>query len=331
MFYSFRKFLGFLGLSWFLFSCINNSEKSTLQLSTPDIEDLLDFDNSVFLYFNPTSFYDTILDINYQQDQHFTPQGIKNWNTEKFLNKITTTTQVLKASGNVLPTFIGLSNIENETVAKAIFEHQPFDEQIYNFVFTETKNSHGLRLMFAFDNRVFYLDQYMSHPIDVNGFHDEILQVDGFLKDSVPLTISIVHHFEDVNYLAFNISLSKVLKNALTSINHNNIVLAGTFPKVNPKGKNINPLKTDDLGTKRKFKDWELVDYFMVNNEILKPVNDLNIKNKNFKVINDKQFLHFLEERGCFIPNRTFGEQNEYYGGFSEHLGIYLTFTKQND
>ena len=84
----------------------------------------------------------------------------------------------------------------------------------------------------------------------------------------------------------------------------------------------------DSIGTYHYWKDnvWNMLDQFIVSGNLLSPESALNVEDKEMLINDNIEFL-YKNEDGTMVPSKTYGKY--YYGGYSDHLSIYI-YLKRN-
>nr|MDA3822383.1 endonuclease [Bacteroidales bacterium] len=72
--------------------------------------------------------------------------------------------------------------------------------------------------------------------------------------------------------------------------------------------------------------NWEMYDQIIVSYSLLNQDSDLSTTYDGGHILKEEWMLYYDEKNDEKIPNRTYGGNN-YFGGISDHLPLYVTFT----
>jgi hypothetical protein len=74
------------------------------------------------------------------------------------------------------------------------------------------------------------------------------------------------------------------------------------------------------------WRSWDLFDQIIVSGNILSGGNTYKLEPRDLQILKEDWML-FKNSRGVLVPNRMAG-RSEYYGGFSDHLPVFIRFAK---
>ncbi len=305
-----------------------------------------------FMFYNTENFYDTIDDPGVM-DRDFTPKGRFRWDEKKFNDKVDKLTFVIQDIVKPeTPDIIGLAEIENERVMRAIMDDLHRKEmRHYSFVHYDSPDERGADVAMIYNTQSFIVQE--SNPILVHlpGIEDrtrDILHVKGktAFDDSLHLFIT---HFpsrregtdksERRRYFVAS-ELQNAVYKVLKKNPNANVLIMGDFndtpddnsiDEVLGAQKNFDNIMPDKLYNlmyprhKRGIgstyhKGWLMFDQFIVSGNMLLS-DKFDCKPEYADVFNPKYLLHF-DKKGRPNVNRTY--RNHYTGGYSDHLPIYL-------
>jgi len=345
---------------FFSFGCTSQNKSSaekenntTPNLTSTPIELLKDFEGYPVVFYNVQNLFDT-LDTPGKNDIEFTPDGSKKWDTQKYNDKLHKLAEVLSFPANHRPLFIGLAEVENLPVVVDLFKTAPLDQSTYRVAHFESPDNRGIDVALGYDVQRFYVEYKEAVPIkSLNHPTRDILYVKGFLKDSIELHVFVNHwpsrrggvERSEVNRIAAARVLRKKVDSVLTVDENNHILIMGDFNdepddlSISSTLKAKKPtakLKPTDLvnlsyepyqqgkGTYVYEGQWDMLDQLIVSQGLFDGVNRLNVKDKlQHRVYDESEDFIFQNENHPPRPNRTYGG-DEYYGGYSDHLAIYL-------
>ena len=145
--------------------------------------------------YNVENLFDTQHD-SLKNDTEFLPNSELHWTNKRFYDKLHEVMQVIVGLGdNELPLLVGLCEIENDFVLKAMTQFDPYDQLGYDYVHYEGPDARGIDVALLYQKDKF--TPLASRPIPVhlpNGQRGrDLLYTCGSLTDSTLLHIIQVH------------------------------------------------------------------------------------------------------------------------------------------
>ncbi|MFK8006839.1 MAG: endonuclease [Saprospiraceae bacterium] len=305
-------------------------------------------------FYNVENLFDTI-DIDGKADEEFTPESKKKWNTERYFKKLNDLAKVV--DGMNYPAILGLCEVENATVLKDFTTETSLKNHDYNYVHFESPDFRGIDVAMIYQKSIFQvLDSEtieINFPKSIIGEEKyttrEILHVKGIFakKDTLHLYIN---HFpsrrgglkaSEPKRIYVAEQLMNSVNNVLSKNKNANILLMGDFndePDNNSITKTIGAknLPVDDSetslincaaeqdmmkkGTYNFRGNWNMLDQIIISNSMLQTGGKLKIG--EFQIF-QKEWMMYKSDKYGLTPNRTYGGPN-YYGGFSDHLPVYV-------
>jgi predicted extracellular nuclease len=314
--------------------------------------ELLSPNNQIVAFYNVENLFDVENDPN-TLDDDFTPYGDQHWTEERYEHKLQNLSTVLFALGEQGPMMIGLVEIENHKVVEDLAKTGNLANTPYKLVHFESEDRRGIDCALLYDpRRMKVLEQeklVVRLPENRDFATRDILHVKAALADG-----EIVHVF--VNHWSSRregttesevkrVRSATVLKERIAEIRQEEkdpkILIMGDFndePKnksiqqvLNAAGKNASlfnlmaEMAYEGEGSIVHQREWLMFDQMMVSQNLLTS-NGLKIKDNKAYVYKDESIL-FTYSNGGQKPNSTYGGP-EYYGGFSDHLPVYLILEK---
>ena len=342
------------------FACQSQNENQHHELSvdqptrTP-IELLKDFEGHPVVFYNVENLFDT-LDTPGKNDTEFTPTGSKKWGTERYLKKLTDLAEVIATPENHQPLMVGLVEIENLPVVVDLLKTPPLDQSTFRVAHFESPDRRGIDVALGYDAQRFFVVHKEAVPIKTLNFPTrDILYVKGFLKDSLEMHVFVNHwpsrrggaERSEVNRVAAARVLRAKVDSLLAIDPNNNILIMGDFNDEPDDLSITSTLKARRPGGKLKSKDlvnlsfdkmregkgtfvwddqWNMLDQFIVSQGLFFAHHGLAVEGNEKHIMDDEKFL-YQTERISPRPNKTFG-RSSYFGGYSDHLAIYLYLTR---
>ncbi|MBE9469411.1 MAG: endonuclease [Bacteroidetes bacterium] len=317
--------------------------------------------NFTIVSYNVENLFDIYDDFE-KKDDEFSPTSKKQWTEERFNEKINKISKVLfSINKNELPEIIGLYEIENDYVLKALIKEKNLTKGNYNFVHEESPDFRGIDVALLFRADEF---KYLSHkkipinfPFAKNTKTRDILYIKGIASNTDTLHIFLNHWSSrrggQIKSEAKRIFTAKLLRehvDSLQKINNNaKIIIMGDFndeptnisinSELNANNKRKNTTYKDlynllydkenieDKGTLYYKKNWNMLDNLIVTQSLLNNKESYSLNYNSGKIFHP-EWICYKDKSGNFVPNRTYGGDN-YYGGFSDHFPVYFILTRK--
>lgn len=332
-------------------------EEKTGDLQAESTQELVNEQFRVMFY-NVENLFDVINDPD-TEDDAFTPGGEKQWTRERFEKKINDIARVVSEIGNgQLPAVIGLCEVENIQVLKALIGSEPLSGGQYGIVHFDSYDQRGIDVALLYRSDLVKVKQAELFPVKSESL--ENLLTRDILYVNTNIGGEAFHFF--VNHWKsryggveetepMRVAAAKVVRAKIDQIQEGNpkakIVVMGDFndnPENHSLSKTLNALaeneidSPDDMFNPVKGKDaescgsynykgeWEMFNQIIVSQNTLakEGVNGYCLDTENMGAYKADWMLYEKED-GTRVPNRTYGGPN-YYGGISDHLPVYAGF-----
>jgi len=358
------KHVGYTFVFAILVSCGTDAQKNGKVEEAPKemayaYELLLDFSGHPFVFYNVENLFDT-LDTQGVNDEEYTPSSEKNWNTERYNAKLDKLAKAITTPENNRPVLLGLCEVENTHVVRDLILTAPLNESKYRIAHFDSPDKRGIDVALAYDLERFYVLYQEAVPVYFMDPTDrptrDILYVKGVLQDSLELHV-FVNHWpsrsggEEASRpkreraaLALRHKTDSILKvqpnaNILIMGDLNDhpynssveVTLGAKHPVKSPKSNLLNlqyPANDRGEGTYNYKGEWGILDHLIVSNSLYTGTNKLKLKPQVSHIVYE-EFLLYKNKKGEASPNRTYGGNN-YYGGYSDHLPVYLYLERTN-
>jgi hypothetical protein len=265
------------------------------------------------------------------------------------MHKLSQLSKVLSSIDTVsFPAVIGLSEVENRLVLEDLIEMPALKKGAYKIIHHEGPDERGIDMAMLYRQKYFQPDDVrfipVNYPFDPDEETREILYVKGRIMDQ-PLHLYFNHwtsrwggHLETNPHRKYTARLLREHIDSIIQAEPNADILIMGDLNDNPTDTSVFmilqafPLTMDIYGNELYnltldrytqgqgtlfWKDWDMFDQIIVNGNYLKKI-DLESNGLIFK----RDWMLFERRDGIRVPNRTAG--SSYYGGFSDHLPIYL-------
>src|SRR5690606_21998742 len=304
-------------------------------------------------FYNVENLFDTINDPD-KDDEEFLPSAERQWNDERYADKITKLSTVISQLGTALPTIVGLCEVENKAVIEDLANANALKNGDFEIVHYESSDERGIDVGMLYRKKQFKV--IYSKPISVPLPESErptrdILYVKGKVTKGPELHI-FVNHWpsrwggqKESEYK--RLSAAKTLKAAIDSVmgtDPNALILCmGDFNDY-PSDKSLTEiLKADSLNTESKMVnlmhglqkkergsynykgEWDFLDQIIVSRSLADYYLP-DIVSQRTKPFFFDEMLHVNEQYGDIKTNRTYGG-TKYFGGYSDHLPVYTVLS----
>ena len=314
--------------------------------------------------YNVENLFDTQHD-SLKNDTEFLPNSELHWTNKRFYDKLHEVMQVIVGlGGDELPFLIGLCEIENDFVLKAMTQFDPYDQLGYDYVHYEGPDARGIDVALLYQKDKF--TPLASRPIPVhlpNGQHGrDLLYTCGTLIDSTLLHIIQVHFpsrregalASEPNREAAAKAVRKVVEEIQAVDSQAAIILMGDFND-NPSDKvptttlsalpytsgsfddlqlyNLCwdglPFEDKEIGSYFHNGEWDMLDQIIVSGALLN--GNLSVRAMpKAEVYHPKWISKFDRRTGEMIPRRTYVGAF-YQGGVSDHFPIFMELLFKNE
>jgi predicted extracellular nuclease len=297
--------------------------KTTPQLSTRTIG-----------FYNVENLFDTIDGIN--DDAEFLPAAKKQWNSEKYNEKLNHVNQVIDQWNN--PLLIGLCEIENAAVVRDVMRTSS-KIQNYGLVHYESPDARGIDVALLYDSLTIKLNKsgrlrYTLPGKDEPSSRDILWAKFTINKDTI---MAMVNHWpsrtggvekSEPNRIAAAQTARKFIDSLLTVNKNYKIVFMGDLND-HPSDKapqliaeKLSPMITEKSGEFGGTHSWngkfDVLDHIFVSEGFM-IAKKLKIVPNSGK-IGSYDFL-LGEYKGNIVPARTYAGDN-YLGGYSDHFPV---------
>lgn len=305
-------------------------------------------------FYNVENLFDTI-DSPDTEDSEFLPESRLNWDTEKMNQKIENISKVLLSIDlKSPPAIIGLCEVENLFILNALIENSDLKKYNYKTIHKESPDFRGIDVAI-----IYRPDQYkpiknewikIEFPFDEGYTTRDILYSKGLLANNDTLHIFTNHWTsrwggQEVTeakriYLA---ELTKLKTNQILARNPNaNIIIMGDLND-NPTDKSLlEGLEAasiaDELNSNALYnlsldkylngegtlfwKTWDLFDQMIVSGNLVKEGSSTKLVGNTHYIFKEDWML-FTDNDGNHRPSRS-ASSGKYYGGYSDHLPVWL-------
>jgi len=305
-------------------------------------------------FYNLENLFDTKDDKNVLDDD-FTEDSPRNWNTDRYNNKLRKLGKIIKKLGKENqshpPVIVGVAEVENEGVLYDLINSKHLKDHGYQFIHFDSPDERGIDTALLYRENYFKILESEAIPLyiaNTNGQRDytrDILYVKGKLENNV--IHLLVNHwpsrrsgFDETVYKrkAAAVKNREIINDIINEDPDAKIIIMGDFND-NPTSESIITLKdtdfynpmdlllTNETGTLNYRGKWNLFDQIIISNNFLKPHNNpLQFVESNiFNPIELQEFAGKYKGN----PFRTY-IGDKFLGGISDHFPVYEVFSVKN-
>lgn len=316
--------------------------------------DLLPIDEHPVVFYNVENLFDTKDDPITTGDDEFAAEGENFWDDERYQLKLNHLSEAMLLANNKTPLFAGFAEIENRNVLEDLCHSTTFKHVNYRITHFDSEDRRGVDCGFIYDADRFtpILETRLSVRMEDEPYFRtrDILYIKGQVKDGKELHVFVNHWSSRREGEAITeprrVQAAKVLRAKIDEILHNdmnaNIIVIGDFndTPINKslyeivRAKGQHELQSGDLvnllieeqnhneGTIVHRGNWDVFDQLIVSQGLLQGKSGLSVDKNNAFIVKLETLL-FTYRNGDQKPAATYGG-NQYYGGYSDHLPVYL-------
>ncbi len=309
------------------------------------------------LFYNVENLFDPADDPD-KKDDDFTPGGNLRWSHGRKEQKLNHISRVLLyAGGWNPPVLVGFCEVEHLNVLKSLVWNTGLNHLHYHIIHYPSPDERGIDVALLYQNNRFKM--LSSRAVEVQFRAGErpsrdILYVSGLLDNTDTLHV-VVNHWPSryggaVATIPKRLAASEVLVGLCDSIlnlhPHAKIVAMGDFndgpndesllnvtrPRrgVVPELFNLALQPEGEVPGTIKYRNvWSLFDQMIVSNALLSDSTNLHVEPPRMKIVAPDFLLEEDPDYPGVRPWRTY-RGFKYTGGYSDHLPVMITLTRQN-
>lgn len=307
-------------------------------------------------FYNQENLFDTIDDPN-KNDNEFLPSDKKQWNTEKYTNKINNMAKVIASMNDGKGAdILGMCEVENDVVLNDLAKNKQLAKAQYKFVRYDSPDERSIDNALMYQSKKFTVVASAAYPVI---FADnpkwktrDITMVKLMVKATKTPVIVLVNHFPsriggEAESAPKRKQAATVLRGIYDSIAKADpatpVIMMGDFNDepsdesmknvLNAKG-HTSELASNDLfnamyelqeqkrGSHYYKNEWGSLDQIIMSNNLVSCTGKVCYKNASVNIYKQDWML---EQDGKYkgSPLRTFAGQ-KYLNGYSDHLPVYV-------
>lgn len=285
-------------------------------------------------------------------DDDFTEDALKNWNQNRFDQKIKKLGKVISQIGldeiGYPPALLGVAEVENRTVLEELVASKYLRSKDYGIVHFDSPDERGIDTALLYRKEYFTVIEKYSHEVWITNdrgerdFTRDILHVEGSLH-ATPVHLLINHwpsrrsDTEDTSRKRVTASerMTDIIQTIRSSASDARIIAMGDFND-DPQSDSIqrlvqhglyNPMElllTPDHGSLNHQQTWHLFDQILVSHNFLE-MHENPFRFEKAKIHNPLQIQEYNSKfKG--LPFRTYLGK-KYRGGVSDHYPVFGVFS----
>jgi len=313
-------------------------------------------------FYNLENLFDTI-NAEGVFDEEFTPEGRKNWNTNRYQRKKEMLASVIKGIGDTTkvngPAVMGLCEVENIQVIEDLLGNDHLGAINYKIVHQDAPDKRGIDVALIYQPDLFKLETYKAIPLLIYDENDgeriytrDQLLVSGLLlgerthfivnhwpsryggeersrphrNSAAKLSRSIIDSLQAIEPMA-NVILMGDLNDDPNNVSVKELLRAVVKGEMK-EGDLYNPLAEQHkagVGTLCYRGFWNMFDQMVITPSLMNGQNGLSYKGAHIYT-NSKMKVKAGDYAG--YPFRTY-VGNNYHGGYSDHFPVYIVLDKK--
>ena len=313
-------------------------------------------------FYNVENLFDTKDDPDTEDDE-FTPEGSKKWDSEKYLKKLKDLSLVFRSiNSRELPEIIGLCEVENKKVLEDLVTTGKLNKGNYGIVHEDSEDKRGIDVALLYRKEEF---QYLTHrSIPVHFKYDttsrlrNILYVKGKTGNKETFHL-LVNHWKsrsegqqvtEPKRIYAAVALRKVVDSIFNFEPEAKIIIMGDFNdeptnmslhsilQANNKQKNANPRELynlmynnhnlNNIGSYSYKGNWNMLDQIIVSQKVINDKKNYHCDYLSGNIYQDEWMMYDNPKVGMLTPNKTYGG-DMYFGGVSDHLPVFVVLKKK--
>jgi endonuclease/exonuclease/phosphatase family metal-dependent hydrolase len=297
-------------------------------------------------------------------DEDFLPGSRIPWTPDRYETKLDRLAQVLSSIDEErLPDIVGLCEVENSQVLEDLVKQRALKKGKYEIVHYNSPDERGIDNALLYNKKVFQVIDSKPLPVHLSknpgDATRDILYVKGWVVKAPSDTLHIfVNHWPSrwggqKKSEPKRIDAASTLRHHVDSIFKTcewaNVIAMGDFndeprdssmhnvlkaydPSIGPKTQmtlyNMMLALEDESQGTIYYKEWQVFDQIILSTELLTKTKGLYLPKREGKIFSEEWVLYKAGD-GSLRPNRTAAK--DYYGGYSDHLPVYVEFLIRNN
>ncbi len=313
------------------------------------------------MFYNVENLFDTESEPG-KEDEEFTPESEKAWDMQKYEKKLEDIASVIRAvNKEELPEIVGLCEVENGKVLQDLIRTRGLRRGNYGIVHQDSPDVRGIDCALLYNMEEFRVLSSEAIPVlfpfDSTLRTRDILYVEGKTGDNETLHFFVNHwssrwggqRESEPKRLYCAVTLRKAVDRIMNRDPKAKIIIVGDFNDeptnrslfemllANNKRRNAGDRELYNLmydahnlknqGSYNYQGNWNMLDQIIVSRPVITDRAGWHLGYDDGRILKADFLLSHDEERQQMVPSRTYGGP-DYYGGYSDHLPVYVSLTR---
>ncbi len=307
-------------------------------------------------FYNVENLFDTIDDPEII-DEEYLPSAEKEWNSVRYNHKLQNLSKVISSENKKqLPLFIGLCEIENETVLRDLINQPNLKKGDYEYIHYDSPDQRGIDVGLIYQKKyaVVKNSKKISVSLPEGKPTRDILMVELVLYNNESIYVFVNHwpsrrggeQESEINRITAAKTLKKEVDSILEKNSSANIIIMGDFNDSPFNNSILSYLKADTtvsenqlfnvsyslaknkVGTHNYQGEWAMLDQIIISQNMLSNNSKLRLKEPQVHILNYEWMMYEHPKYKDLRPNRTYSG-NTYHGGYSDHLPVFIKLTNK--
>ena len=335
----------------------NNANSTTTTPTTTTATTQEEIGDLRIAFYNVENLFDTKDDPN-KPDEEYMPNSEKKWTIERYNTKLDQLGKVIKAMGT--PALLGVCEVENEQVLLDLVANSQLEGGNYAVAHRESNDYRGIDNALLYNKDVFTVTSIdnivLKFSKDITEGRSytsrDIFHVTGKLADNTTLHV-FVNHFpsrrgglkaSEPKRTFVASELRKAVEKVMSDDDNAKVIIMGDFNDETDNKSMTQVLKAisantdapqelincfagfdaEDKGSYNYRGTWNMLDQIILSDNFYTSNGSWKFSDA---VIFQEKWMMYNDPRNGSTPSRTYGGPN-YYGGFSDHLPVYVDLKK---
>lgn len=337
-----------------------------LNFSTLNVDAQKQYEVACVAFYNLENLFDTIVDpdTNKILQDDFTPQGPKNWNSKKYVEKLGNMAYAIGQLGLEStpdgPAILGVAEIENRTVLEDLVNQKEIKDRNYQIVHYDSPDRRGIDVGLLYHPKYFTLESSKTFTLEIPGkdnfyTRDQLLVSGNLLGERMHF---IVCHWPsrrggEKKSGPLRAAAAKLTMEIMDSIRKSEpnakIIMMGDLndDPVSKSIKNVMKPQADTqsvlegdlynpmtllfkkgIGTLGYNEAWNLFDQMIMTGALVDKSKEYETFGYYGVTVFNKPFLIAQDGKFKNYPKRTYS-YGEYIAGYSDHFPVYVTLLRE--
>lgn len=307
-------------------------------------------------FYNVENLFDTIDDPEII-DEEYLPSAEKEWSSAKYNQKLQNLSKVISSENKKqLPLFVGLCEIENQTVLKDLINQPNLKKGNYEYIHYDSPDQRGIDvgLIYQKEYAVVKNSKKIGVSLPEGKPTRDILMVELLLYNYESIYVFVNHwpsrrggeEESEINRITAAKTLKKEVDLILEKDSLANILIMGDFNDTPFNNSILGYLEADTVVSEKKLfnvsynlaknkvgthnykGEWSMLDQIIISQNMLSNKAKLKLKETPVHILNYDWMMYEHPNYKDLRPNRTYSGDT-YHAGYSDHLPVFIKLTNK--